>query len=565
MTTRILLFMLLIVRFDAFAQTLLYSNGATIVNSTLLKINGNFENANNGNFQQDDTLNITGNFLNNAQFNNSGVIGLEGNFINNGILNADISGALQLNGNIQSLQGDSAIHLSHIDALGNGKKILLRNVQTETLAIYDKEISLNNNVLFVSSNNSNAITRTTGFVSASFQGALKRKLIANNSYVFPLGWNSIYSPITISIPLDTAEIETRFAFTDASLEGLPRSFVDSTICSTNATFYHLLKGIGNNGYTFSVQIDSSLTIPYTHICTRPINGSATWQTDNIINITSINNVVTFAGNKTGTIDEAFLFCKKRPQQPSISGDSAVCGNTISTNYQAANFGGNSLIWSVAGGSILSSGIAPSLDVNWTNPQVGTLSLTATDLSGCSSLPTNFIVSILPNPTAEFISNLPELPFEDQLFSFVNITIDAPFFSWTINNEGPFNDSVFQWTFNEPGTYIVTLFAINNFGCTDTSQKIIKIEEGLLFPNSFSPNDDGINDELSFTNSGLQNFSVVIFDRWGTIVFETTFSKLSWNGRDVAGNLLPAGTYFYLLNATSSENKYEKRGAISLIY
>ena len=123
----------------------------------------------------------------------------------------------------------------------------------------------------------------------------------------------------------------------------------------------------------------------------------------------------------------------------------------------------------------------------------------------------------------------------------------------------------QWTFNEPGDYLVTLLATNSFGCTDTAQKKITIVEGLLFPNSFSPNDDGINDELSFTNSGLQNFSVVIFDRWGTIVFETTFSKLSWNGRDVGGKLLPAGTYFYLLNASSSKNKYEKRGAISLFY
>jgi len=565
MITRILLFMLLIVRFDAFAQALLYSNGATIVNSTIFKINGSFENANNGTFQQGNSMHIKGDFLNSATFNNSGSVDLEGNFINDGILNANAAGALNLIGNNQMLEGDSAIHLNHIAALGNGKKVLLRNVQTETLALNDKEFSLNNNVLFVSSSNSNAITRTTGFVSAAFQGALKRKLIANNTFLFPLGWDEIYSPITLSIPIDSAEIEARFAFSDASEEGLPRSFVDSSICSTNANFYHLIKGNANTGFSISIQIDSLLTLPFTHLSARPTSGAAIWQLNNNLNPTSTNNIVTFTGNETGTTERAFLLCRKRPQQPSISGDSAVCKNDNFNIYQAGNFGNNTLIWSAAGGNIQGSAFAQTANINWTTTQTGNISLTATDFLGCSSLPTNFAVNILPNPTAQFVSNLAELPFEDQVFTFINNTDDAPFFSWTINNQGPFIDSVLNWTFNEPGDYLLTLFATNNFGCTDTSQKKITIVEGILFPNSFSPNDDGINDELSFTNSGLKNFSVVIFDRWGTIVFETTFSKLSWNGRDVAGKLLPAGTYFYLLKASSSENKYEKRGAISLFY
>ena len=565
MINRILLFVLLIIRFDAFAQALFYSNGATIVNSTIFKINGSFENANNGTFQQGNSMHIKGDFLNSATFNNSGSVDLEGNFINNGVLNANAAGALKLIGNNQMLEGDSAIHLNHIAALGNGKKVLLRNVQTETLALNDKEFSLNNNVLFISSSNSNAVTRTTGFVSAAFQGALKRKLIANNTYLFPLGWDATYSPITLSIPIDSAEIESRFAFADASAEGLPRTFVDSSICSTNANFYHLIKGNANTGFSISIQIDSLLTLPFTHLCARATSGAAIWQLNNNLNPTFTNGVLTFTGNETGTTDRAFLLCRKRPQQPSISGDSAVCENDDSNIYQAGNFGNNALIWSAAGGNIQGSTFAQTANVNWTTAQSGAVSLTATDLLGCSSLPTNFTVNILPNPTAQFISNLAELPFEDQVFTFINNTVDAPFFTWTVNNQGPFVDSVLQWTFNEPGDYLVTLLATNSFGCTDTAQKKITIVEGLLFPNSFSPNDDGINDELSFTNSGLQNFSVVIFDRWGTIVFETTFSKLSWNGRDVGGKLLPAGTYFYLLNASSSKNKYEKRGAISLFY
>ena len=563
MIFRFLIFLFLICSVDSVAQTLFYSNGARIVNTTTLKINGTFRNDNNGIFQQAGSMHVTGDFVNNATFNNAGNISLEGNFIQNGTLNAETSGTLLLIGGNQNLQGDSTIYLNHIAALGSGKKELLRNVQTKTLALNDREINANNFILFISASNTAALTRTTGFVSAALNGALKRKLASNSSYLFPLGWNSIYSPINISIPTDTADIEARFASADASAEGLPRSFVDSTICSTNPSFYHLVNG--NAPYTLSIQLDAALTPPFTHVCTRALNGTGVWQVDNSFNFTTAGSITTLASNSTGELNRAFLLCSKRPQQPTISGDNAVCEMVNATTYQAGNFGNNSLIWSAEGGQIQGSAVAPFVDVTWTSSQLSALSLTATDANGCSSFPTIFQVTVLPVPTAEIISITPTLPFEDQVYTFINNSPNAPFFSWKINDEGPFIDSVLLWTFDSPGEYLITLLVTNNEGCSDTAQKKITITEGVIFPNAFSPNGDGINDALTFTNSGLENFSVIIFDRWGTVVFETNFPKLNWNGRDVSGELVPAGTYFYLLAANSSKNKYEKRGSISIYY
>jgi gliding motility-associated-like protein len=563
MIFRIILFALLVCKIDAFTQALFYANGATVVNSTVLKINGSFENVGNGSFQQNDTLIITGHFLNNATFNNSGKIDLAGNFTQNGILNAANSGSLSLMGNVQTIQGDSAIHFNHLAANGTGNKALLRDIQTNTLSLTDKEINVNNNILFVSSTNTNAISRTSGYISATFEGALKRKLIANTSSLFPLGWNGIYSPVSISIPIDSAEIDARFAFADANAEGLPRSFVDVDICSTNANFYHLIKS--NASYTCAIQLETDLVSPFTHLCKRAPNGTSAWQVDNSFNFTTTANITNITSSALGGIGNAYLLCSKRPQQPTITGDSAVCENLNISTYQAGNFGNNALLWSVGGGFITGSAVSTTVNVDFTSIESGSVSLTATDGAGCSSLPTNFNVEILPKPTAVFSTLAPELAFEDQVFTFTNNTLNAPFFNWTINNDGPYIDSILQWAFSQPGEYLITLFATNNFGCTDTAQKKITIEEGIVFPNTFSPNGDGINDELSFTNSGMQNFSIRIFDRWGTLVFETNFSKLNWNGRDIAGELVPAGTYFYLLNAVSEKTKYEKRGSVSVYY
>lgn len=92
---------------------------------------------------------------------------------------------------------------------------------------------------------------------------------------------------------------------------------------------------------------------------------------------------------------------------------------------------------------------------------------------------------------------------------------------------------------------------------------------IFTPNVFSPNNDGKNDEfLAFTNCDLSNFHMQIFDRWGTMVFESMEINSGWNGtldtRD-----LPQGVYtfqikFAFLNADSTGNALIKSGDVTLI-
>ncbi len=75
---------------------------------------------------------------------------------------------------------------------------------------------------------------------------------------------------------------------------------------------------------------------------------------------------------------------------------------------------------------------------------------------------------------------------------------------------------------------------------------------LNVPNSFSPNGDGINDVLQI--SGLEDytgFNLKIFNRWSSLIFETTNMDQSWNGRSNVEFLstsgdVPEGTYYYIL-------------------
>lgn len=54
---------------------------------------------------------------------------------------------------------------------------------------------------------------------------------------------------------------------------------------------------------------------------------------------------------------------------------------------------------------------------------------------------------------------------------------------------------------------------------------------LYIPNVFSPNGDGVNDLFKpESNCGFQEFEMRIFDRWGTLLFQTQNANDGWNGK-----------------------------------
>jgi gliding motility-associated-like protein len=119
--------------------------------------------------------------------------------------------------------------------------------------------------------------------------------------------------------------------------------------------------------------------------------------------------------------------------------------------------------------------------------------------------------------------------------------------------------------NTAGVYVDTLQDVN--GC----DSIITIGLSVTpispyVPNAFSPNGDGINDELQITVFGktwVQHF--VIFDRWGEKVFEANGIIPAWNG-NFKGVPQPAGVYVYELTYFSGNESEGKQlsGTITLI-
>ncbi|WP_171606292.1 gliding motility-associated C-terminal domain-containing protein [Limnovirga soli] len=98
----------------------------------------------------------------------------------------------------------------------------------------------------------------------------------------------------------------------------------------------------------------------------------------------------------------------------------------------------------------------------------------------------------------------------------------------------------------------TFFVSSSNGCGTTSDQVrVKVYKKISIPNTFSPNNDGINDTWSILQlNTYTSASISVFNRWGQIVFRSTGYTNAWDGR-YNGKLLPVGTYYYIIDLKTS--------------
>lgn len=95
-------------------------------------------------------------------------------------------------------------------------------------------------------------------------------------------------------------------------------------------------------------------------------------------------------------------------------------------------------------------------------------------------------------------------------------------------------------------------------------KVIDMTQ-LDIPNTFTPNNDGVNDEFRIRVTGYFKLNgLKIFNRWGQLVFESKDLKLVWSGNK-NGQKLPVATYYWVIEGIDLYGKFLRRsGSVTLI-
>lgn len=101
---------------------------------------------------------------------------------------------------------------------------------------------------------------------------------------------------------------------------------------------------------------------------------------------------------------------------------------------------------------------------------------------------------------------------------------------------------------------------------ETEDGVIKVSEFSVFPNPFTPNDDGFNDHVNFIipDSVASEVIIKVFGIKGNRVREisrSTDAILQWDGFDENDNMMQPGVYLYVILRNS---KLMHKGTISLM-
>ncbi|HEX8039238.1 MAG TPA: PKD domain-containing protein, partial [Chryseosolibacter sp.] len=225
------------------------------------------------------------------------------------------------------------------------------------------------------------------------------------------------------------------------------------------------------------------------------------------------------------------------------------------------------------------GTSRAVDPTYTyrEPGVYSVTLTATnELGDTVTLTKDRIIEVLENPVAQFAVypttpvNVPgEIVYTD------NRSLNAGEYWWDFGDGYTSTEEEPQHKYSKEGTFNITLIAMNGNGCADTTVMVSAVQAvnhgQLLIPNAFIPNKTGPGSHNALANEvflplvqKVTKFQMLVFNRWGQLMFESTNPETGWDGY-YKGKLCAQDVYIYRITAEYENGRTITRtGDVNLI-
>jgi gliding motility-associated-like protein len=210
------------------------------------------------------------------------------------------------------------------------------------------------------------------------------------------------------------------------------------------------------------------------------------------------------------------------------------------------------------------------------PGLYSVTLSATNVLGDTvSLTKSQIIEVLESPVAQFSLYPQQLDIPGDILYTNNRSFGATSFQWDFGDGNASTDFEPQHKYVEEGMFTVELIASSVNGCTDTARSatpVRVISRGeLLIPNAFTPNTGGPGSTNKLGNevfiplmNRVRNFQMMIFNRWGDLLFESSSQESGWDGY-FQGKLCQQDVYIYKIVLEYDDGKQITRtGDINLI-
>ncbi|MDX2172421.1 MAG: PKD domain-containing protein [Bacteroidota bacterium] len=230
------------------------------------------------------------------------------------------------------------------------------------------------------------------------------------------------------------------------------------------------------------------------------------------------------------------------------------------------FNGMTYEWNLGNG-VTNSSDNPK-NVNYTTANTYTISLIAKNAYGCVAKKTKTF-EVYPMPVVNF-SNTPNPSFTNPQVNFTDLSYNGNITNWNwtfgAGNDASSSQQHPTYVYQDSGMYLVTLKVKTERGCENsTSKKVLISDEGGLFlPNAFTPNGDGQNDVFMAVANNIGKFEMLIFNRGGSLVFQSNDIKKGWDGT-FKGQLAENNVYVYKVYYTGKDGKgHNLTGSVTLV-
>jgi gliding motility-associated-like protein len=214
----------------------------------------------------------------------------------------------------------------------------------------------------------------------------------------------------------------------------------------------------------------------------------------------------------------------------------------------------------------------SFTSSYMDPGCYDISLKVTIAGGCSTVAVqNDLICVYAQPVAAFGWFPKNATYLYPGINFKNLSTGSDSYQWTFGQLGTSQEANPKFTFPEDPnvSYTVCLEAKNDKGCVDSvCNPILIADEFLVYlPNSFTPNNDGLNDVFRPVVSGYDttNYEFSIFNRWGEKLFTTYSNTIGWNGM-LDDKVVQDDVYLWNLNIRTRTTGEKKRynGVVTLL-
>lgn len=373
------------------------------------------------------------------------------------------------------------------------------------------------------------------------------------------GVNALYTPSKgyqrIVLKTITNEGCSYQADTQFYVHPLPNvSFKDTSACfNERIKFSNLTRSDSIKSHSFVWNLgDGNISVldSFTHVYSTPGN----------------RRVTLTAVNAFGCADSASKSVVSYPEIYAVFDVSNVCEN-VAVNLTENSYAGSTSIsrykWNFGDGTVSNIRI-PSK--SYTAAGTYPITLEITTKENCL-FDTSLNIVVHPTPAAGFTIFGEPLDIFKSNIDVKSTAIGATNYFYQISDGSSYSTLDFSHEFADSGRYIIHQKVSNTFGCSDsiTNEVFVFFKYLPYIPNAFSPNQDGKNDHFGLEGIGLLNTELLIYNRWGEVIFKSENGHQKWDGT-YKGTPVQPGIYLYSAKVTTySYQIFFYHGTVQVVY